>query len=432
MSDRIKVMLLSDPPTQPTGFGRGTRELLSFLPRDRFEVAVLARGWMGSSRFDAQTYVADSQDIVCSHAFGQVAADFGTPFILWTLVDPWMTGWLSHPQKNAYSVPRTREWIERHRADFRWVGYYPVDGEGYGRSAPFWYEDFLNGPDHTVFMSEFGRRSMEPFMGKPFSVISHAVNVNQFNPMVRLKEEERETLKTKYNLAGRHVVLSVMANRRRKLWPEVIQAFALALREAPDLHLLAACLGDVKGSGDGTWDIAEMCRIRGLLPEDPKQARVTFLGPVAEKVLATAYDLADQAVLLSTGEGFGLPQLEAHASGIPCTVGAYSASEELVLDAHEVVYPKGYTYDGNNLVKRPVYNVGDVVDAILYWRDHDSARRAMVARGFEQAQERAWDKIGPLWVNLFEEVWSELTEESEPSALKEEESDERAEAVVGA
>lgn len=408
MTDKIRIMAMSDPLNAPTGFGRVARELVERLPRDRYEIAYLSRGWVGSRKFDVQPYSASASDEVMAGAFAVAAYDFGPPFILWTLMDPWQTGWISHTEVNTYSTPASAQWLKEHRQRIRWIGHYPVDGEGLRDGPPYWYEQFLNGPDVTVFMSEFGQRITKPLLSTRTSFISHAVDTKLFYP---ISEESKAKAKEAAGLGGRHVVLCVMANRRRKYWPEVLQAFKIALSRQTDLHLVAVC-GDPNGSADDSWSLVEIATTLGLMGEKP---RVTFITAVSDKVLARLYQIASQVVLLSAGEGFGLPQLEAHACGLPCTVGRYSASEELMVDEREGVAPRAWTFEGNNVIKRPVYAWPDVADKILFWARNPAYLPIMAARGWQQAQARSWDNILPAWTTLFEQEWTALTSATTPT-----------------
>lgn len=405
--DKIRVLVISDPINAPTGFARVARELFTRLDKERYEIGYLSRGWVGTRKFPGiQSYSASRDDEVCSGAFPVAAQDFGTPFIVWTLMDPWQTGWLSHTEVNTFATPTVAKWLKDNRQNVRWIGHYPVDGEGMRDGPPYWFEQFLNGPDMTVFMSQFGERLCKSLLSTKTTFISHAVDTKLFYP---ISPADKAKAKERANLGGRHVVISVMANRRRKYWPELLLAFKTALAKDESLHLIAVC-GDPQGESDDTWSLTEIATTLGLLGEHP---RVSFITMVDDKVLARLYHISDQAALLSAGEGFGLPQLEAHACGLPCTVGRYSASEELIIDSHEAVEPRAWTFAGNNVIKRPVYAWPDVADKILYWKRNELQRLGMIEKGWAQAQARSWDEIMPKWTALFEEIWKELTEKKE-------------------
>ena len=66
---------------------------------------------------------------------------------------------------------------------------------------------------------------------------------------------------------------------------------------------------------------------------------VRFLGYVPDKTLAVLYRLASVFVFPSLYEGFGLPPLEAMASGTPVVTSNVSSLPEVVGDAAVLVDP---------------------------------------------------------------------------------------------
>ncbi|MDR7497930.1 MAG: glycosyltransferase family 4 protein [Armatimonadota bacterium] len=452
---RLPILGLSDPLNAPTGFGRVARELFTRLPQDRLRLGHLSRGWIGSRRFAGiQTYSADWQDVVCADAFPVAAADFGLPLVLWTLLDPWQTGWLSHPERNAYATERSRRFLRDHRGQIVWIGHYPIDGEGPRDGPALWVEDFLRGPDVVVLMTEWARKLVAPLLpDRDVRVISHAVDVARYYPgdgeaakaqleeayarrmleVVRAlrpgadeSEQRAEAEARTFRLRDRYVVLAVMANRARKYWPDVLRAFAALSQRVPTARLIGLC-GDPAGNTDDSWPLLELCRQWGLRPagapdvRDPNVLLLDVVGgpPEAEDdALRLLYQAADVAVLLSGGEGFGLPQLEAHACGRPCLVGGYSASAELAVDPRETIAPRGFSYVGNNMVRRPVYAWQDLVDRLMYAARHPGWRREVGAAGVAQARARSWERILPEWLRLFAQAGARIrpTEEAIPDA----------------
>jgi glycosyltransferase involved in cell wall biosynthesis len=439
---RIPILGLSDAPNSPTGFGRVTRELFRRLPQERYRLGLLARGWVGSQRFPGiASYSASWQDVVQADALPVAATDMGLPLVLWTLMDPWQTGWLSHPEGNTYATPRSTRFLRAHRQDLVWIGHYPIDGLGPRDGPPLWVEDFLRGPDYVVLMTEWARRLVAPLLPrKDVRVISHAVDTDRYYPMdadatkaqldrayaaqiLRLlatrtgappedvvDEAARRTLR----LADRYVVLCVMANRQRKYWPDVLRAFAALLETMPHACLIGVC-GDPRGDTDDSWPLEEYARRLGLrLAKYDAEPNVWLMDVVGDDVdreddaLRLLYGAADVTVLLSGGEGFGLPQLEAHACGRPCLVGAYSASAELAVDPRETITPRGWYYVGTNMVRRPVYRWQDLTDRLLYAARNPTWRAEVGAAGVAQAQARSWARILPLWLALFDEAGARL------------------------
>lgn len=441
---RIPIIGLSDPITYPTGFGRVARELFSRLSESpEFDCAYLARDWVGTRRWpNLKTYVGS--DEWCQRALGVSAMDFcpDGPLVLWTLSDPWQMGWIGEPIDNANTTPESAAFLKAHRKRIRWVGHFPIDGWGPREGPALWTEDFLNAPDFTVFMAPFGERVMKPFMKAPHRTILHAVDTDVYRPLDkgqakaaveslyaqtlakmaarakrRAGDDDTEDMEEavaaevegrRLELSGKFVVGVVMANRERKYWPQVLEAFAGLLEKVPESRLVGIC-GDRTGEKGG-WPLIDYARMLGLERKGGKP--ITWLfdhfgkAPWEEDSYMALFQSAfDATVVLSGGEGFGLPQLEAHACGTPCFVGDYSASPDFAADPRELIPPRGYYYVGTNMVRRPVYSARDLTDKLVYaarnpgWRQECGLRGAEIAR-----RDHSWGVVFPQWVELFKEV----------------------------
>jgi glycosyltransferase involved in cell wall biosynthesis len=146
-------------------------------------------------------------------------------------------------------------------------------------------------------------------------------------------------------------------------WPHknharLYEAFALLRRERPELRLVLTGGGDFGAVPDGV-------DVRGLVSDDE---------------LASLYRRASALVFPSLYEGFGLPPLEAMASGCPVACSNAAALPETVGDAARLFDP----HDARAMVGA----VRDVLDAPDEWRTRGiaHARRyswAATARGHE-------------------------------------------------
>jgi glycosyltransferase involved in cell wall biosynthesis len=134
-----------------------------------------------------------------------------------------------------------------------------------------------------------------------------------------------------------------------------------ALLGSDDLRLVFA--GPDRGDGDATRAAAAR---RGL------EQRVELKGHVSDEELAALYRGAACLVFPSRDEGFGLPLLEAMASGIPVVATRAGALPEIAGDAAILVEP------GN-----PVELAGGIERAL-------ADRERLVAAGFDRARQFTW------------------------------------------
>ncbi len=117
--------------------------------------------------------------------------------------------------------------------------------------------------------------------------------------------------------------------------PKCYILFVGSLEPRKNLELLLTAWKEVKNEFKETWLI--IVGVNGNVFKTVKFAhemeRVRFLGYVEDKALAGLYANATVLVLPSKDEGFGLPALEAMASGAPVIVSDGGALPEIVGDA---------------------------------------------------------------------------------------------------
>ncbi len=169
---------------------------------------------------------------------------------------------------------------------------------------------------------------------------------------------------------------------------DLIMAFAILSRTRPNSRLIL--IGD-PSSHHYFESLKYLARRLGVYD------RVFFAGKVSAEDLLQCYQLADVFVSASEHEGFGVPIVEAMASGLP--VIAYDAAAV------------AETVDGTGIVlddKRPV-TLAQAVDRVL--RD-DRVREDLSARGMQSAErfdlsvtgEQMWDALRDLLSASSDEV----------------------------
>ena len=147
----------------------------------------------------------------------------------------------------------------------------------------------------------------------------------------------------------------------------VIEAFArLKKRGFESLKLLI--IGD---------EISKNPQLRRAVHRHQLHQHVRFLGFVPDATLAVLYRLADVFVFPSLYEGFGLPPLEAMASGTPVVTSNVSSLPEVVGDAALLVDP------------RDAEAIAGAVQRIL---TDDDLRRSLTQKGLGRAHEFSWER----------------------------------------
>jgi glycosyltransferase involved in cell wall biosynthesis len=168
----------------------------------------------------------------------------------------------------------------------------------------------------------------------------------------------------------------------RKNVVALVRALAL-LREQGDAetHLVIA--------GAEGWDNAQVhreVRRRGL------EEQVRFLGYVAAADLPALYGATLAFVYPSLYEGFGLPPLEAMASGAPVICSNTSSLPEVTGDAAVLVDPE---------------SVGDLAAALRRVRDDESLRLRLKGAGLERSRLFSWGRAARATLEVYHEAVTE-------------------------
>ena len=223
----------------------------------------------------------------------------------------------------------------------------------------------LRRADRIIAVSEATRReTLDRFRISPAKVVVVPQAVGeQFRPLEA--PALRQALRERYALPGEYLLFVGLLEPKKNL-PVLLEAFALLRRagQAPaGIELVIA--------GAGGWDTEGLPRRVQRLGLD---GAVRFLGPVPEADLPGLYSLALGFVFPSLWEGFGLPALEAMASGAPVVASARGALPELIGDAGLLVEPEA----------------GPLADALAVLVGDPGLRERLRARGLERARRFSW------------------------------------------
>jgi glycosyltransferase involved in cell wall biosynthesis len=180
-------------------------------------------------------------------------------------------------------------------------------------------------------------------------------------------EEEMERVKERYQIRGRFVLYAGNIKPHKNL-ERLIAAFGL-LKQRPgheDLKLLI--IGD---------EINKYGSLRRRVESAGVRHDVRFFGFVPDSTLAALYRLASVFAFPSLYEGFGLPPLEAMASGTPVVTSRISSLPEVVGDAAVLVDP---------------YSVEDIAGGLERVLGDDALRASMIEKGHARVAQFSWER----------------------------------------
>jgi len=209
----------------------------------------------------------------------------------------------------------------------------------------------------------------------------HAVDARAAGPQT--EERERRRILERYQI---HYPFLLYAGniRPQKNIPRLVEAFAVLRDELAnhprysDLRLII--IGD---------DISRNPAVRRAVIHSRVENCARFLGFVPLDTLRIFYECASAFVFPSLYEGFGLPPLEAMASGTPVVTSNVSSLPEAVGDAAVLVNPE---------------NVFDIARGIREVLLDEELRRRLIIRGKAQAARFSWDRTAREVMEIYEEV----------------------------
>jgi glycosyltransferase involved in cell wall biosynthesis len=208
------------------------------------------------------------------------------------------------------------------------------------------------------------------------------VNVNNIDvipwgvdPVFRpLSEDDRAFMRRKLNMPEQYV-LFVGNMEPKKNIVNLIRGFMAAKMNRKFPHKLVI-------AGQRGWGMPHLEKdIRNVGARED----VYFTGYIPQAVLPALYAMADLFVLPSLVEGFGMPVLEAMASGCPVLISSDAALQEVAGGAaHVLPY----------VDQKPLQPMREAFEQ--YLMDDPEARKILAAKGLRRAKQFTWARTAEL------------------------------------
>jgi len=179
-----------------------------------------------------------------------------------------------------------------------------------------------------IAMSKHGYEQMINAGLKNVRYVPHAVETKVYRP--HSAKVNRETRKRLGIPEDAFLIGTVAANKgypARKSWPQMLEAVGRFIQNHPNAYFYAHTLATTEHEGVDISGVAKVLGVgdRLILPNP-----YLYLQGFPDKEMSKIYSCFDVFLLPSMGEGFGVPQIEAQACGVPVIVTDFAASSELI------------------------------------------------------------------------------------------------------
>lgn len=372
-----------------------------------------------SNESDISSYKSDPYNQFGKWRLNDVVLDC-KPDILIDIRDNWM---LTFEQDCAF------------RDKFDWLIMPTVDAEP---QEDAWISDFANA-DAVCTYSNYGFEVLKKQGNgriRLSSVAPPGIDTSVFKP-VENKKNHRKNAGFSEDL---FIIGTVMRNQPRKLYPDLMEAFSqylnycknhgyidLAKRSYLYIHTTYPDLGwdiprflkeyDIGHKTLFTYrctscghvfpsyfqDSKVVCRMCGK-----KEASMPSVNlGVNEDALVQIYNLFDVYVQYANSEGFGMPQVEAAACGVPVFATDYSAMSDVVrkLKGFPINVQRFY-HESATLCKRALPDNNDFVNKLVKFASNPIALQEKRRFDCRKAVEShyTWDKTAMIWEKLIDSM----------------------------
>jgi glycosyltransferase involved in cell wall biosynthesis len=427
-----RILFCTEATFLNTGYSTYTREILSYLlSTGKYELAELASyatdsdrratnipwkfyGAMppeNASQQEQEAYNSSPTMAFGEYAFEKVCLDF-KPDVVCDIRDFWM---LDFQERSPF------------RKFFKWCIMPTVDARPQARQ---WIATYASA-DACFTYSDWAGEVLKDQSGNKINYLGSSPP----SAHMAYQPKDSNAIKQAFGIdVNKKIIGTVMRNQRRKLYPDLFEAFRLFLDsvENPNEYMLY-CHTSYPDMG---WDIPELLNEHNIsshvmftyvCPETQKPFPSLFRGAVCQspytgKLAATlsnvknglSYDdlsniinMFDLYVQYANCEGFGLPQVEAAACGVPIMGTDYSAMESVLRQLHATpIKPKALYKEMETGCLRAVPD--NELAAKLFKEFFELPKEIRKQQGFNSRKQFLehfqWDKSGKKWEEYFDSV----------------------------
>ena len=259
----------------------------------------------------------------------------------------------------------------------------------------------LKNVDAVLTISETSKKDIVRFLNIPSEkvYVVYLAQKNIFKPVNDKKVLEK--VKKKYNLPEKFALYVGDVNYNKNI-PTLIEACELAKiplvivgKHAKDVENMDF-INLMSMSGPQDWmrflfnkPHPEIAHYSKLLEKFGTKNSVYRLGFVSDEDINEVYNLASVYIQPSYYEGFGLPVLEAMASGIPVIISKTNSLVEIANGAALVADPNSAN------------EIGDAINQIL---DNKNTKEILIKKGRERIKDFSWEKAAKEIIEVYKNL----------------------------
>lgn len=238
------------------------------------------------------------------------------------------------------------------------------------------------GSAHIITLSEAAKSDIVEYLSIPDSHITptHLAAEEAYHP--RMGAERDAYVREKYNLPDRFVLYLGGFDIRKNV-NQLLHAYTYVVKAEADTAPL------VMAGREPAWGSPVFPDLRRAAAELELTDHIQWIGYVEEADKPSLYRLADVFVFPSRYEGFGLPVLEAMASGTPVVACNTSSIPEIVGDGAYLIPPGD------------ARQMGGAIIALL---EQPPLRDSQINLGLAQATRFSWRKTARETQAVYEQV----------------------------
>jgi glycosyltransferase involved in cell wall biosynthesis len=240
------------------------------------------------------------------------------------------------------------------------------------------FKNTILGADHIITISEYSKNDLMKYFNIPeekISVTYLGVNPEFYQPF---SDEDKNKVLKKLKLEP-GFFLFVGTLQRRKNLEAALDAHALLSNQDRKLHPLVIV-------GNAGWASQELL---GQIEKDEQEGFVRWLKYLPNHEVKCLLQSALSLVYVSLYEGFGLPILEAFASGTPVITSNVSSIPEVAGDAAIMVCPN---------------DIDEIQASMQRLIASKDARESLIAQGLIKAQEFSWENCAKSTIKAYQKL----------------------------